>query len=96
MSSFEVDSERVHQASSAVGSSAAAVNTEVDTMMRHLTALEECWRGSASSSFQQVVAEWRSVQEKVRESLLNINQSLAAAGRGYAEVEAANTRLFSH
>lgn len=95
MASFEVDADRVHQAASAVGSSAAAVNTEVDAMMRHLTALSECWRGSASNSFQQVITEWRSVQEKVRESLLNINQSLNAAGRQYSEVEAANTRLFA-
>ncbi|WGW12616.1 WXG100 family type VII secretion target [Saxibacter everestensis] len=95
MGTFEVDADRVASAAGAVSTSSANISNEVDQMMRNLTALQDSWRGSAAQSFQQVITEWRGVQERVRESLTNINEALTVAGQQYAEVEMSNTRLFA-
>ncbi|GAA4960755.1 WXG100 family type VII secretion target [Kineococcus glutinatus] len=95
MSRFEVDSALVSQASAAVQGSAAAITGEVDRMMRNLLDLQSSWRGQAATGFQGVVVEWRATQERVRQSLEDIQRALAAAGQQYAEVEAANVRMFS-
>ena len=95
MSRFEVDSARVSQASGAVQASAGAITAEVDRMMRNLLDLQSSWKGQAASGFQGVVSEWRGTQERVRQSLEDIQRALAAAGQQYADVEAANTRMFA-
>ncbi|MEJ5912921.1 WXG100 family type VII secretion target [Pseudokineococcus sp. 1T1Z-3] len=95
MSRFEVDSAQVQQASGAVRASSAALSAEVDRMMRSLLDLQNSWKGQASSQFQAVVADWRGTQERVRESLDQVNTALAAAGDSYAEVEERNARMFA-
>lgn len=95
MTQFEVDSARVAQASAAIAVSAQSIGTEVDQMMRHLLDLQGSWRGQAAASFQQVVSDWRSTQERVRTALEEIQRALAAAGRQYQEVEDAAARMFA-
>ena len=95
MSRFEVDSARVGEASAAVRTSVGTISTEVDRMMRNLLDLQNSWRGQAATQFQGVVADWRSTQERVRQSLEDISAALAAAGQQYEEVEQANARMFS-
>jgi len=95
MTRFEVDSAQVAQASAAAQASAVQIGTEVDQMMRHLLDLQNSWRGQASSSFQHVVAEWRATQERVRQSLEEIQRALALAGQQYADAEASAARMFS-
>jgi WXG100 family type VII secretion target len=95
MSRFEVDSAAVAQASSAVQASAASLGAEVDRMMRHLLDLQSSWKGQAAGSFNDVVAQWRGTQERVRTNLEEIQRALAAAGRQYEEVEMATTRMFA-
>lgn len=95
MTRFEVDSAQVAQASGAVQASAQRIGTEVDQMMRHLLDLQGSWRGQAASSFQQVVADWRATQERVRASLEEIQRALAVAGQNYAEAEEAAARMFA-
>ena len=95
MTRFEVDSARVSQASGAVLASAGAISAEVERMMRHLLDLQSSWRGQAASGFQGVVADWRGTQERVRLALEDIQRALAAAGQQYADVEAANARMFA-
>ncbi|PRY12887.1 WXG100 family type VII secretion target [Kineococcus rhizosphaerae] len=95
MSRFEVDSARVEQASTAVASSATNLAAEVEGMMRHLLDLESCWKGQAASGFANLSAQWRQTQDRVRGSLEEIQRALAQAGRQYADVEAANARMFA-
>lgn len=95
MSRFEVDSAAVQGASASVRSSAVAVSTEVDRMMRHLLELQSSWKGSASSQFSACVDDWRATQEKVRQSLEQISVALGNAATNYNDVEQANTRMFS-
>ena len=95
MSRFEVDSARVAQASGAVAASAGNIAAEVEGMVRHLLDLESCWKGQAASGFQALSAQWRATQDRVRISLEDIQRALEQAGRQYADVEAANARMFS-
>ena len=95
MSRFEVDSARVNQAGAAVQSSVGTLTAEVDRMMRNLLDLQSSWKGQAATGFQGVVAEWRATQERVRQSLEDIQRALSVAAQQYADVEAANARMFA-
>ena len=95
MSRYEVDSAQVAQASTAVRASAEQISTEVDRMMRHLVDLQASWKGQAATSFQHVVVDWRATQERVRASLDEIQQALAAAGQNYQQAEDAAARMFA-
>ncbi len=95
MSRFEVDSAEVARASGAVQASAGAIASEVDAMMRHLVDLQASWKGPAAASFQQVVADWRSTQDRVRAGLEEIRRALSVAGQQYAEAEDSAVRMFA-
>jgi WXG100 family type VII secretion target len=95
MSRYEVDSAQVAAASAAVQSSAHEIGAEVDRMMRHLLDLQASWKGSAATSFQHVVTDWRATQERVRTALEEIQRALAVAGRHYEDAENAATRMFA-
>lgn len=94
MATINIDAERITQAASTASQSAASLHGEVDKLMHHLRALQECWTGTASAGFQTAVADWQQVQTKVHESLGGLQKALALAGQQYAEVESANTQLF--
>ena len=95
MSRYEVDSAQVAAASAAVQSSVHEIGSEVDRMMRHLLDLQASWKGSAATSFQHVVTDWRATQERVRTALEEIQRALAVAGRHYEDAENAATRMFA-
>jgi len=78
-----------------VQASSTAIAAETEGMLRNLQALEASWKGQAASGFQAVTAQWRATQERVRLSLEEIQRALATAGQQYADVEAANTRMFT-
>jgi hypothetical protein len=40
------------------------------------------------------VNDWKATQQRVEESLAGINHALSQAGQQYADIEAANARLF--
>ena len=95
MSRYEVDSTQVAAASAAVQTSVQELGGEVDRMMRHLLELQATWKGSAATSFQHVVTDWRATQERVRATLEEIQRALAVAGRQYEDAESAATRMFA-
>lgn len=92
---YEVDSAQVAQAAGAARVSSAAIHTEVNAMLRHLTDLQASWRGGAASSFEGVLGQWRATQLQVEAALESISQALDAAAQQYADAEQAATRLFA-
>lgn len=94
MTRYEVDSAQVAQASGAAGRSVAAIRTEVNTLLRHLTELQGVWRGGAAAAFGGVVTDWSATQQRVEASLDQITHALAAAAQTYAEAEQQASRLF--
>lgn len=96
MTSFQVDSEAVLGATGTVRASMERIQAEVSGLHGQLTNLQGSWSGQAASAFQGVIADWRGTQQRVEESLSSINLALTQAARQYAEIEAANTRLFAH
>jgi WXG100 family type VII secretion target len=95
MSRFAVDVAQVAQTSAAVQGSITSVSSEVDRMTRLLADLQTTWQGQAAASFQDVVAQWRATQERVRANLEDINRALATAGESYASAESTAVRLFA-
>ncbi len=95
MSRFEVDSAQVSTASTAVRGSVGTISAEVDRMMRNLLDLQGSWKGQAASQFQVVVEDWRATQERVKASLEQVSNALAAAATTYADAEQANARMFT-
>lgn len=94
MTRYQVDSEAVLSATGAVRSSISRIQSEVSGLHGQLTQLQSSWTGEAATAFSGVVAEWRSTQQRVEESLAALNQALSHAAQQYAEIEAANARLF--
>jgi WXG100 family type VII secretion target len=95
MTTFQVDSEAVLSATSAVRTSMDRIQAEVGGLLGQLTSLQGSWSGQAAIAFQDVISDWRATQQHVGESLAGINQALTQAAQQYAETEAANARLFS-
>lgn len=95
MTRYQVDSEAVMSATGAVRSSIARIQTEVVGLQGQLANLQTSWTGQAASAFGGVVSDWKLTQQRVEENLAAINQALTHAGQQYAEIEAANARLFA-
>lgn len=91
---YEVDSAQVSQAAAAAGRSVAAVRAEVGALLRHLTELQDGWRGGAASAFGGVLAEWTTTQQRVEQSLDQITAALGTAAQTYADAEQHASRLF--
>jgi early secretory antigenic target protein ESAT-6 len=95
MTRYQVDSDAVMAATGAVRSSISRIQGEVSGLHGRLIDLQSSWSGQASTAFQTVVTEWNQTQQRVEEVLSSINTALGQAGQQYAEIEAANARLFS-
>ncbi|MCW4386148.1 WXG100 family type VII secretion target [Salinibacterium sp. SYSU T00001] len=94
MTQYQVDSDAVLGAESALRASATRIEGEVAGMMSHLVNLQSAWTGQASMAFQAVIADWRATQQQVEQSLAGITQALGRAGQQYAEAERANASMF--
>ena len=94
MTRYQVDSEAVLSATGAVRSTISRIQSEVGGLYGQLTQLQSSWTGEAATAFSGVVGDWKATQQRVEENLAAINQALTHAGQQYAEIEAANARLF--
>lgn len=95
MTMFQVDSEHVAQTAESARATADRLSADTVALTTLLTGLQSSWTGTASSAFQTALADWRSTQQVVEQSLAGIQQALVAAGVQYADVEQANARLFA-
>jgi WXG100 family type VII secretion target len=94
MTSYQVDSDAVLGATNAVRTSIGRIQAEVGSLHGQLVSLQNSWSGQAANAFQSVVTDWKSTEQRVEESLDAISRALGQAGQHYAEIEAANARLF--
>lgn len=94
MTRYHVDSEQVLLAANQARATIQRLQAEVLALNAHLQALSASWSGPAASAFQGVHTTWRSTQVQVEDNLARLGESLAHAGRHYADMELANTRLF--
>lgn len=95
MARYEVDSSEVMRAGGNARTSAQAIRSEVSGMMTHLTALQDSWRGGASSAFTAVLQEWRATQQQVEQSLDSIALCLDSGSRQYEDAENNALRMFA-
>jgi 6 kDa early secretory antigenic target len=95
MTHFQVDSQQVLAANSAIQSTIGRLRSEIDTLHGQLQGLQASWQGVAANSFQELVTRWRTTESSVQDQLAQIGQALSLAATQYADVEAANLRLFA-
>lgn len=94
MNLIRVDAAAISSAATITNAQILAIETEVAKLTANLTSLEASWSGVAATAFQGALDSWRTAQSTVEASLAELNRVLAMASAQYAEVEAANTRLF--
>lgn len=94
MTRYQIDSEAVASATTAVQAAASRIQADVSGLHSQLLALQGSWTGQAAAAFQSVVADWTATQRRVEESLQTLNAGLAQAGQHYSEIELQNARLF--
>jgi WXG100 family type VII secretion target len=94
MAQIQVDSEHVLAANSTIQATIAKLQAEVDGLHVQLIGLQDVWRGSAASSFQELVTRWKVTATTVDAQLGELGQALRLAANQYSEIELANQRLF--
>lgn len=94
MAYFSVDSEQVSAANTHIQSTIGRLRQEISTLHGQLATLEGSWQGSAATSFQELMLRWKSAADSLEQSLGQIGQALSIAAQQYADIEAANQRLF--
>lgn len=94
MSQFQVDSDAMASTTNALRDTVTQMQSLMANMHGNLNALAQAWSGSASLAFQDLVADWQVTQRIVEGNLDEISVALSTAHDQYADVEAANLRLF--
>ncbi|GAA1182944.1 MULTISPECIES: WXG100 family type VII secretion target [Nesterenkonia] len=94
MAVLQIDTMDLMAKSQTVESTLTRIQTDVNSMESQLRQLQESWKGSASTAFQEVLTQWRSTQLQVEQSLASVRQAMASASSQYEETESANTRMF--
>lgn len=95
MTQFQVDSEQVLAANSAIQSSIIRVQSEIETLHGQLNGLQDSWRGQAASQFQELSTRWHGTATTVQHQLGELGRALATAAHQYEEIERANLGLFT-
>lgn len=93
---FTVDTERIQAASTDMSSIAGEIESSVSAMHSRLTSLQGAWTGVAATEFQGLVAEWTSLQQRVRSDLAQIAALTARASGTYQQTEDGVRGLFVH
>ena len=95
MAHFVVDSDTIAAKSQQAHGHIERLSAEVNGMTATLTDLQGTWTGTASASFQELVADWRTTQQVVKNSLDDIGRALAQAGEAYDAAEAGVQAAFA-
>jgi early secretory antigenic target protein ESAT-6 len=94
MTRYQVDSEAVVAVTAATRGTIGRFQAEAASLQAQLTGLQGTWSGSAATAFQGLLGEWTTSYQRVEQSLAAINEALARAGQGYADIEQQAARMF--
>ena len=94
MSRYQVDSEAVIAATAATRGSIGRLQAEAAGLHGNLAGLQGTWSGTAATAFQGLLGEWTAAYQRVEQTLTAMNEALAHAGQGYADVEQQAARMF--
>ena len=95
MTQFQVDSEQVLAANTAIQSTIGRVQTDIGSLHSQLQSLQDSWRGLAANQFQELALRWHTTATAVQSQLGELGIALAYAAQQYEEIENANLRLFA-
>ena len=89
-----VDSEAVFAATSSAHSTIARVQADIQKLASQLQALQSSWGGSAATSFQDVLLQWKGTHAQVEAQLVGLTQTLGQVAQHSEALEQQNTQLF--
>jgi 6 kDa early secretory antigenic target len=95
MTQFQVDSEQVLAANSAIQLTIGRVQGDIEALHSQLQSLQDSWRGLAANQFQDLAMRWHTTASTVQFQLGELGKALAMAASQYEEIESANVRLFA-
>ncbi len=95
MTQFQVDSEQISAANLTIQATISRIGAEVESLHAQLSGLQSSWTGVAAAGFQELIGRWRITAAAVDGQLAEIGSALSIAAQQYAEIEAANSRLFT-
>ncbi len=95
MTQFQVDSEQVLAANTAIQNTIGRVQGDIEALHSQLQSLQDSWRGLAANQFQELAVRWHTTASAVQAQLGELGQALAFAANQYEEIEQANLRLFA-
>ena len=95
MTRSQGDRDAVAAATGNVRAAVSRIQAEVSGLHAQLANLQSSWTGQAATAFQGVVGDWKATQQRVEQSLAEINVALSQAGQLYAEAESQNARWFT-
>ena len=95
MTQFQVDSEQVLAANSAIQLTIGRVQSDIEALHAQLQSLQDSWRGLAANQFQELAIRWHTTATSVQSQLGELGQALTLAAQQYDEIENANLRLFA-
>lgn len=95
MTAYQVDAAEVALGAATASHTALNIRSSVASMMAQLNALQGTWAGTASASFQSVIAQWQATQVQVEASLEAVSTALSQASNAYSEAELSAAALFT-
>ena len=95
MTTFQVDSTAVLDASRAAQGALEQLRGDAAHLTATLTALQGSWSGQAASAFQQVLANWATTQRTIETQMTQLQQVLVTAAQQYQESELRNYQMFA-
>jgi WXG100 family type VII secretion target len=87
MGLLKVTSEELVSLSQSLKTGSDQVQAQLDAMMRQVEPVASTWEGAASSSFQELWAEWRSGAVQIQQALTGISTLLSNAATTYQSAE---------
>jgi len=87
MAQYTVSSEQLQSTASTIKGSSGRIMDELEQIIRQVQATKDFWTGSASTTYEHLMAEWKSAADKVRTSLDETIEALNRAADDYATTE---------
>ena len=75
MTQFQVDSEQVLAANTAIQSTIGRVQSDISALHAQMQSLQDSWRGLAANQFQELALRWHTTATAVQAQLGELGQA---------------------
>ncbi|WP_116115701.1 WXG100 family type VII secretion target [Austwickia chelonae] len=90
MSGFQTQTDQMRSASAKVDEVNSAIQAQLSSLRGEIAGVSGHWKGSAATTFQQLMQRWDADAGKLSQALQGISEQIAASGRAYQAQEEAS------